>query len=685
MKLAIQKVVFSLIVLSAAISYGAELSEDADNTTEWLQDRTRPSMFVTATPQEGLRSLSDLRKGIQSGHAKQLWEELHAQVDEYLTQPVVTPMQLKEGKRVLGNRSYTVVARAANRILDMAMVGMVTEEQRYVDSALAQIMALFDEEQWPEWSDQAHLNKGLNADLRHGQLVMPVALAYDWLYTQLTPEQRKNIIEGLDRYAIKPYKAGFEAKEQWSRRRSNWMTVVLGGFGIAGMALGGDHPESEVLVNNSLDQMLAYLDIIGPDGEFNESVQYAGSMSYVIRYLLALKYSGVKEGNPFDDERITKFYRWYMQMTFPPGRVAGFGDPGADMPPVVVPAAAVAGATQDPLLQWFYEQYNHKMLASHRNRSLELLYYDASLKAQSPQGILPLAKAYQNQGKLVSSRSSWDPVSTPSVVYGKAGREAFHGHADWGQLCLDGYGERLVVDLGSPPGYPNGNYQFYYNYQQFGHNIFVIGENDTGGVSVKAKGHNGKFKWTKFDEERGAAWAIDLSGVYGENTDVTRTVVHLLPRVAVVLDQAVVPEQQPISLRWHLAKESVPDASGTFGFVAGRARLAGKMVRLDGEGRFIASNHAYEEPYNKHRLGTVFKQRHEPYIELKVEDNTCTVLSLFAVQESATEEATWENISDKAWVINTTEGRVEVQVTQTMLKVEGPQGKVWKVPLSSRE
>lgn len=192
-------------------------------------------------------------------------------------------------------------------------------------------MALFDKSQWPEWSDQAHLNVGLNVDLRHGQLVMPVAVAYDSLYNQLTESERKAIIDGLDRCAITPYKKGFAAEEHWSRRKSNWMTVVLGGFGIAGMALGPDHPDSAMLVANSLAQMETYLDILGPEGEFNQSVQYAGSMSYVVRYFMAMRYASSGADNPFERHALGKFYEWYMMMTFPPGRVAGFGDRASDM------------------------------------------------------------------------------------------------------------------------------------------------------------------------------------------------------------------------------------------------------------------------------------------------------------------------------------------------------------------
>ncbi len=677
MKFLFHAFVLSLITLTGQV-YAAAPEDVAAKAVQLTGERARPSLFVTASPTPGLRTVEALRNGIQSGHAKVLWEELQTIADERLGTPVVTPVRIENGERIVGNRSYTFVSKAASRILDAAMVGLITEERRYTDDALAQIMALFDPEQWPEWSDQAHLNVGLNADLRHGQLVLPIALAYDWLYNQMTKEERDAIIEGLDRCAITPYKKGFEAKEHWSRRRSNWLTVVLGGFGIAGMALGPDHPDSALLVANSLPQMESYLDILGPEGEFNESVQYAGSMSFVVRYFMAMHYASGGRDDPFERHSLDRFYEWYMLMTFPPGRVAGFGDPGADMPPVVVPAAAVASATQNPQLQWFYEQYHNKMLTSHRIRPLELLYYDASLPSKSPEGVLPLGRAYHAQGHLVSSRSSWDPVSTTSVVYGKAGREAYHGHADWGQLCIDGYGERLVVDLGSPPGYPKSHTERYYNYQQFGHNVFVFGKNETGGVSLREKGRYGKTVWSEFDGEKGAAWNMDLSHVYDEGATVRRRVVHLLPRVAVVLDEARLPEAMPISLRWHLSGPVEPTSDGSFVRRGKAATLVGRTIRLDGDATLDTATHAYVAPYNTHRLGSELKQRNEPYVEVKTTDDRCRILTLFSVLEEGAEPSLWVN-ADGGWNTETPEGTVSVRVDGDTLRVVGPTG-TWELP-----
>src|SRR5688500_3068516 len=157
------------------------------------------------------------------------------------------------------------------------------------------------------------------------------------------------------------------------------MTTLVGGFGIAGMALGSEHPDSAWLVDFARPRMETYLSVLGPEGEFNETVQYAGSMAHVVRYLSAVRYATAARDNPFDRHSLTKFYRWYTHLTFPPGRVAGFGDPAPNMPPVVVPAAAVASAAKDPLLQWLYVNYCDKMAETHRQRALELLYFDADL------------------------------------------------------------------------------------------------------------------------------------------------------------------------------------------------------------------------------------------------------------------------------------------------------------------
>lgn len=644
----------------------------------------RPHMFVTAEPVDGLRSVADVRRDIQSGHAAELWRELVAKVEEELTQPAWTPamdLPFRPKSQVRQqNREYHLVAMVSNRIMDAALVALITGERRYAEASLRQIESLYDPEQWPDWQDKAHLAVGYKADLRHGQLAPAIALAYDWMYTLLDDSERARIVDGLDRCGIQRFKAGVENNDKWTSRHTNWLTCIVGGFGIAGMALADAHPDAQWLVDYSLPKMEAYLSVIGPEGEFNESVQYAGSILYVVRYFMAQRYHSRGEAQPFQQHSLDDFCRWYMHMTFPPGRVAGFGDPSPAMPPAAAPISAVAAATQDPVLQWFYLTYVGAMHNTHRERSLELLYYDGALEAKSPEGRLPLGRAYYAQAKLISSRSSWDPLSAVSVVYAKAGRESTHSHADWGQLCIDGYADRLIVDLGSTPVYPKDSNDRYYNYQQWGHNVFVFGENETGGVPWGERKRQGEITYAEFDDARGAMWSMDLTSVYDGAQRVTRTVVHLLPRVAVVLDKARLDAAQPISMRWHT--DGAPDVSdrGAFMVINEHARLACQVQRVDGNAAFALGSHEYVAPYNTGRLGEPFGKRREPFVNVQINDSACRLLSLFCVQKPDDPPAPWKQV-EAGWTIDTPEGEVAVAISAEGLSVRNTgRGNGWLAP-----
>jgi hypothetical protein len=253
-------------------------------------------------------------------------------------------------------------------------------------------------------------------------------------------------------------------------------------------------------------------------------------------------------------------------------------------------------------------------------------------------------------------------------VYAKSAQEDYHGHADWGQMCIDGYGERLIVDLGSPPGYPRSHKERYYNYQQRGHNVIVFGTNETGGIPL-GRARHGKTTYAEFDDRRGGAWTMDLSEAYGEGRRVLRHVVHLLPRVAIVLDEATSEAEEPISLRWHTIAPAEPDDEGHFTACGDKATLAGRVQRLDGEAETNLGRHEYRPPYDKDRLGNPYPQHREPFVEVKTEDSQCRILSAFCVFGSDEQTQPWQS-SCGGWSIDTPEGLVRVLVEEDRLAVK---------------
>ena len=636
-------------------------------------DTARPRLFVSSAGSNGVRTAEDIRDGLQDPYAAKLWGQLVEKVEHEKGEPVWTPRTALPGRSATqiehGNREYELIAHTANRIMDASLVGLIRDDRQYAESALKQILCVYEEDQWPAIEDKTHLAHGDHCSLRSGQLALAIGCAFDWLYDLLDEEERASILEGFDRRFTKAYRAALESGDRWVDWRHNFCAVIYGGFAIAGMAFGDDYSESDWLVQTGKPAMDEYFaSLFGPEGEFNESVQYAGSAATAVDYLMAQRCFSPLEEHPIAKHRFDAFCRWYMHFTLPPGRVAGFGDPAPDLPPVVFHYSAVASALRDPVFQWFYRQYADHTQTTHRKRSLELVFYDPTVEAQPPEGRLPRGHAYHAQGKLISSRSSWDSDTTVSVAYSKAAREMNHSHPDWGQVCLDGYGERLLRDLGSPPAYPRDDRDRYYNYQQWGHNVLVFVKNETGGVPIGKSDVAGDIVEARFDDARGGIWRMDLTDVYEEASKVTRTVVHLLPRVLVVVDEGELTSENEISLRWHTA--AIPEmlGDGNLKVQGDRACLVGWVGRLDGEATLDAKQHAYVAPYNVDALGDTQPQRHEPYVELAMVGDRCRIVSLFCVEPVGGEPNLWRQ-ADDGWEIRTEEGLVQVSPTQDGVQV----------------
>jgi len=167
----------------------------------------RPHLLVTAERVDEMRTVADLRAAIEEGHGKQLWQYILAQAEADLERHPWHPRSLfpgrNENQAARGNREYKLVHAVGQRIMRGALVALVTGDKRFRDASLRQIECVFDEERWPDWRDLAHLVHP--ADLRTGQMARALGLAYDWMHPQLDPKQRRMIVQGLDRRAIKPF------------------------------------------------------------------------------------------------------------------------------------------------------------------------------------------------------------------------------------------------------------------------------------------------------------------------------------------------------------------------------------------------------------------------------------------------------------------------------------------------
>ena len=640
----------------------------------------RPHIFVTENKIDGLRSVDELRESIRHGHAKTLWETILNQAEINCQRDPLTPSSDFPGREKIhiqyANPDWTVVNAAGAWVQTAALSALITGNSKYRDNALRQMETLFDRTQWPIWRDHAH--KSHEADLRTGMLCRDLGLAYDWLYPLLQAEQRQWIINGMDDMGIQPYLRSVEAGAPWANGHNNWLTVVVGGLGTCGMALASDHPQSQDLIDFAHPRLVNYLNNYGPEGEFNESVAYANATLQPVAYFTAHRYHQAGGDNLLAQWPFPQTCYWVSHFMVPPGHIVPFGDAHLDAPPHVTHFAAIADATQDSILQWFYLQ--NIVDSPHRNLTWELLWYNATLPPTSPEGKIPKGRAFKAHSACISTRTDWNQRITPCVVYGKGGHGAEgHGNHDAGQLCIDAYGERLITDLGSPPGYPadffGPNRYEYYNASVIGHNVLTFNNQEM----KRSPEDCAQIVDANFNDKKGGHWSLNLTPLYNNTISVKRTVAFLSPNIVAVIDNAECETKTDIILRWHTVSKAPPNTDGQFYVTGNNASLSGRILRLDGDLSTRLNHHAYKAPFNRMRLGHEFEQRHEPFVEASLFDKKCRLLTLFAIYPPNHSPSPWET-TQNGWQIETPKEQTTVQITNNTLTLKN-NTKQWIIQL----
>ncbi|MCX5660082.1 MAG: heparinase II/III family protein [Planctomycetota bacterium] len=675
-----------------------------------------PHLLLTADAVPGLRSLADVRDGIdRHPHAAALWNEILVSATADLDAPPLTPLSQvpnrSPAQTAAGNRDYTIVHASGQRVLRSALAALVTGEARFRETAMRQVAALLDDKLWPIWRDLAHPQ--YPADLRTGALCRDLGLAYDWLAHDLSPTDRAAFAAGLDRRGLQPILESRKLGAWWSKVHphdmNNWHACVVGGAGICAMALGPDHPQSREIIDFSLEVMAACLTIYGPEGEYNESIGYSAATFLPAAYFDVLRHHTSGRDNRLAQWPFPQTCLWQLHFILPPGRFAAFGDTHDDRPVQVSHYPTLADAVRaDPvqsgLLQWVYLTYGTGEAAralDGRNVLTEFLSFNPDIAPVSPAAArLPTGRAFPAHGGCISSRTDWKPDACELVVYGKAGHGSeIHGNHDAGQVCLDSRGEKLIIDCGIPSLYPEDffgpNRHRYYCAGVVGHNVLMFNRRETAvGITRAARIVSSSF--ASPDAPRplaSGAWTLDLTGVYDDVTHVQRSVVHLGPVVA-VLDVAELLDEQEISLRWHTAVRpdlrvsstgSRGDADETpcdFTLLTPAARLVARIHTDLLPFKFAARAHAYAPPFDRDRLGNLLVQTRENYVEAIGRGRSCRLLTLFAVNSSEAPAPVWQSGVDKAShpgdpsaaiaSIVIDGQRFEVSVTQLALAVTAP-------------
>ncbi len=187
---------------------------------------------LRAHPRLMVYDWAQVKKNIENSYeAKQWYAGLKQQADTALA---LGPVEyaLKDTGNILDAGRILL-----NRCIALAFTYNITGDRRYLEKCYNDIIYSGT---WPNWS-------GFVSSLPTTETVYGVACAYDWLYYDLTPEQRKNIIDVIKKQAIPDFVYNYEGittSTDYTVSPEGWM--VSCNTNILGMAIAIADEEPEI-------------------------------------------------------------------------------------------------------------------------------------------------------------------------------------------------------------------------------------------------------------------------------------------------------------------------------------------------------------------------------------------------------------------------------------------------------
>jgi len=309
----------------------------------------------------------------------------------------------------------------AGRVINLAAGWVVTGDEKYLKTLRLYFKELAT---WPTWYNQYAPPMSAQVDLYYGKLLAAVALAYDWTYNELPPDERdairKTLANQVD-YGVEWCKhdrsIGFE------KYIYNHWAILEGGLGIATLLLEGEDPRWEgwnkEIYTDRMARVKFLLDNI-KDGTYWEGRPYHGEYFNLMLPYLHLA-SKLKDPKILPREYLYNVGTWYLYNYVPDSlnMLMQYSDynprkdfwQGADQ--LLRYSAALGNRNAEWLHQAIYTSKHNKGRDHECGRCFdtifEFLYWDPKVTAlapDDPSAPLPLNRTFPDL-EAVIWRTGW--------------------------------------------------------------------------------------------------------------------------------------------------------------------------------------------------------------------------------------------------------------------------------------
>ena len=533
------------------------------------------------------KAQSNILTNIVDNHPRLIWNKQRIDEIKIILKTDQALQGLLEDVKVLGNyicqqppASYHITGtnvfrllrmsrQTLGRVLTLGTLHFLDPDPKWKTRMLVELEAVCS---FKDWNPDHFLDTA--------EMSAAVGIAYDWLYNDLSVEDRTWIREALIEKALKDPRS---IKGAWVKVRHNWNQVCHAGLVAAALALGNEAPEyAERILKSAKVNHLHGLKPYFPDGVYPEGPaywHYGTSYSILMASMLStaigndwglLNRVGFKES--FD-------YRIYAES--PSGRLVNYSD-------------SRDRSSSLPVYWFMSHQLNKPEYASFALRSMignrqdvyrskedlqkrfptsvdDLMgkdfyisrFFALALPWYNPKrGVIDLPLDFfitgRSQVHLALMRSKWNDQNALFASL-KAGKHTVgHGHLDAGSFIIDWGGirwasefppERRMYDTKGTGNKKQESIRWdFFRTNNFGHNTLTINE--------KLQRVVGKSPITKTGSGESPFAITDLSLAYATESSGVKRGIKLINREKVLIQDEISGVKKGKLIRWNMITEA---------------------------------------------------------------------------------------------------------------------------------
>lgn len=423
-----------------------------DLTGSWnyaaLKTMGHPRLFMSQADFE------DLKTKVSEGRTENIFlYRIHNAIISRADELLAKPDDISETLDASGRRLLPMSKKTLDGIWHHSYAYRMSGDRKYLAAAKKILANVCGFSYWTNRENPHYLDVA--------EMTLAVAIAYDWLYYDLTLEERTKAHQCIRDFAFDTYKTNGFQKDNATASTSNWNQVCFCGLGCAAIAL---YEKDKQRCFDLLERLIpsnkrALEHIYKPNGVYPEGYtywSYGTGMQTVL--LTALEHAFGTTNGLEDVEGFMKTGDYMLFMNGPAGQVFSYSDCTAD-------------GEYGKVAMWYFaaKQNDLSLLANEVRLFNKLSKYPGDQFSR----ILPVIPAMtknvtlgdlsqtmpakeifvsNNEDEplhLMMIHTGWKFNADDKYVGFKGGSPSYsHGHMDVGSFVYDAFGQRWSHDLG---------------------------------------------------------------------------------------------------------------------------------------------------------------------------------------------------------------------------------------------